>query len=174
MPDDLARFPALCCRMPQEGLRELTLTLGTLPGESHGGRSLVGYSPWGYKESDMTERLHYDIFRTYWKDSYSYCICFIYSDFLKPVHFSRMRFCFSRPDWGGDTRVSLSRGADSKVDPKGPGSDVIVPSWSLERTWWPAVASFLAVSCSGLCFPRLLNVWYSKGGYSFYVYRIDS
>ena len=22
-------------------------------------RSLVGYSPWGYKESDMTERLHY-------------------------------------------------------------------------------------------------------------------
>ena len=29
-----------------------------LPGESHGGRSLVGYSPWGCKESDMTERLH--------------------------------------------------------------------------------------------------------------------
>ena len=28
-----------------------------LPGESHGERSLVGYSPWGRKESDMTERL---------------------------------------------------------------------------------------------------------------------
>ena len=27
-----------------------------LPGESHGGRSLVGYSPWGRKESDMTEQ----------------------------------------------------------------------------------------------------------------------
>ena len=27
-----------------------------LPGESHGQRSLVGYSPWGRKESDMTER----------------------------------------------------------------------------------------------------------------------
>ena len=26
-----------------------------LPGESHGGRSLVGYSPWGHKESDTTE-----------------------------------------------------------------------------------------------------------------------
>ena len=26
-----------------------------LPGESHGQRSLVGYSPWGRKESDMTE-----------------------------------------------------------------------------------------------------------------------
>ena len=30
----------------------------SLPGESHGQRSLVGYSPQGYKESDMTERLH--------------------------------------------------------------------------------------------------------------------
>ena len=28
-----------------------------LPGESHGQRSLVGYSPWGCKESDTTERL---------------------------------------------------------------------------------------------------------------------
>ena len=26
-----------------------------LPGESHGQRSLVGYSPWGRKESDRTE-----------------------------------------------------------------------------------------------------------------------
>ena len=29
-----------------------------LPGKSHGWRSLAGYSPWGCKESDMTERLH--------------------------------------------------------------------------------------------------------------------
>ena len=29
-----------------------------LPGESHGGRSLVGYSPWGRKELDTTEQLH--------------------------------------------------------------------------------------------------------------------
>ena len=28
-----------------------------LPGESHGQRSLVAYSPWGYKESDMTEKI---------------------------------------------------------------------------------------------------------------------
>ena len=26
-----------------------------LLGESHGQRSLAGYSPWGHKESDMTE-----------------------------------------------------------------------------------------------------------------------
>ena len=29
------------------------------PGESHGQRSLAGYSPWGRKESDTTERLHF-------------------------------------------------------------------------------------------------------------------
>ena len=29
-----------------------------LPGKSHGHRSLVGYSLWGCKESDTTERLH--------------------------------------------------------------------------------------------------------------------
>ena len=28
-----------------------------LPGEFHGSRSLVGYSPWGHKEWDMNERL---------------------------------------------------------------------------------------------------------------------
>ena len=28
-----------------------------LPGESHGQRSLVSYSPWGHKESDTTEQL---------------------------------------------------------------------------------------------------------------------
>ena len=32
-----------------------------LPGESHGQRSLMGYSPWGRTESDRTERLtHFD------------------------------------------------------------------------------------------------------------------
>ena len=30
-----------------------------LPGKSHGRRSLVGCSPWGRKESDTTEQLHF-------------------------------------------------------------------------------------------------------------------
>ena len=41
-----------------------------LPGKSHGWRSLVGYSPWGHKESDTTEWLHFLSFfsflRTQW------------------------------------------------------------------------------------------------------------
>ena len=32
-----------------------------LPGESHGQRSLVGYSPWSRKELDTTERLHFTL-----------------------------------------------------------------------------------------------------------------
>ena len=43
-------------RSPGEGKWQPTPVL--LPEESHGGRSLVGYSPWGCKESDTTEQLH--------------------------------------------------------------------------------------------------------------------
>ena len=35
--------------------REWLPTPVFLPGEFHGQRSLAGYSPWGHKESDMTE-----------------------------------------------------------------------------------------------------------------------
>ena len=31
--------------------------------ESHGRRSLAGYSPWGGKESDTTERLHFSLYK---------------------------------------------------------------------------------------------------------------
>ena len=35
-----------------------------LPGKFHGQRSLVGYSPWGHKESDTTEYILHSIFHT--------------------------------------------------------------------------------------------------------------
>ena len=35
-----------------------------LPGKFHGLSPLVGYSPWGCKDSDTTERLHFH-FHTY-------------------------------------------------------------------------------------------------------------
>ena len=37
--------------------REWLPTPVFLPGEFHGQKSLQGYSPWGYKELNMTERL---------------------------------------------------------------------------------------------------------------------
>ena len=36
-----------------------------LPGESHGWRRLVGYSPWGGKELDTTEQLHFHFQRIF-------------------------------------------------------------------------------------------------------------
>ena len=37
---------------------EMATHSSILLGESHGQRILAGYSPWGHKESDTTERLH--------------------------------------------------------------------------------------------------------------------
>ena len=42
-------------RSPGEGKWQPTAVF--LPGKSHGQRSLMGYTPWSRKESDMTERL---------------------------------------------------------------------------------------------------------------------
>ena len=44
-----------------------------LPGESHGRRSLVGYSPQSHKESDTTERLHF-----HFKVGRSWCTTSLY------------------------------------------------------------------------------------------------
>ena len=43
-------------KIPWRRKRQPTPVL--LPEKSHGRRSLVGYSPWGHKESDTTEQLH--------------------------------------------------------------------------------------------------------------------
>ena len=42
--------------------RNWQLTPVFLPGKSHGQRSLGSYSPWGHKESDMSERLTLSLF----------------------------------------------------------------------------------------------------------------
>ena len=56
-----------------------------LPREFHGQRSLVGYSPWGRKELDMTERLTLSL-------SFQWLECFLPSGCEKvfqvhPIHF---------------------------------------------------------------------------------------
>ena len=35
------------------------------PGRFHGQRNLAGYSPWGHKESETTERLHFHFSLSY-------------------------------------------------------------------------------------------------------------
>ena len=53
--DDLDSIPG-SGRSPGEG-NGSPLQSEFLPGEFHGQRSLVGYSPWKHKEFDMAERL---------------------------------------------------------------------------------------------------------------------
>ena len=57
-----------------------------LPGKLHGQRSLAGYSLWGRKESDTTERLHFLFFLSYnqpaqelttiWYQTKTFCSCY--------------------------------------------------------------------------------------------------
>ena len=54
--------------------RKWQLTPVFLPGESHGQRSLAGYSPWGSKESDTTEHTCTDI--------HVYLFCFKFFSYL--------------------------------------------------------------------------------------------
>ena len=57
--------------------REWLSTSVFLPEEFHGPRSLMGYSPWGHKESDTTERLTCSLFFT--KDNCKeWLVCFIF------------------------------------------------------------------------------------------------
>ena len=50
------RFDTWAKKIPWR--RKLQPTPVFLPGESHGQRSLAGDSPWGSKESDMTEHAY--------------------------------------------------------------------------------------------------------------------
>ena len=51
------RFPSLDQEDPLE--KEMTTHSGTLAWKISWMEEPGGYSPWGYKESDMTERLHF-------------------------------------------------------------------------------------------------------------------
>ena len=66
-PTCQCRRPKRCKFKPWVGKipwrREWQPTPVFLPGEFHGQRSLVGYSPWDHKESDTAERLILSLFR---------------------------------------------------------------------------------------------------------------
>ena len=51
------RFDSWVGKIPWR--RKWQSTPALLPGKSHGRRGLIGYSPWGRKESDTTEQLHF-------------------------------------------------------------------------------------------------------------------
>ena len=85
-PLGLAWAPLLVSR-PHQGRRKWPSTPVLLPGEFHGWRSLIGYSPWGCEESDTTEQLHFH-----------FSLSCIGEGNSNPLQYS----CLENPrDWGG-------------------------------------------------------------------------
>ena len=70
------------CRGQEDPLEKWQPTPVLLPGKSHGLRSLVGYSPWGHKESDTTSLSH------------SYLIYFCFYIFCLQRQILKILLCF--------------------------------------------------------------------------------
>ena len=79
--------------------------LVVLPGESHGQRSLVGYSPWGHKESHTTERL-------------TRCVSQILEDDAVKVLHSVCQQIWKTQQWPQDWKKSLSISIPKKGNAK--------------------------------------------------------
>ena len=65
-----------------------------VPGESHGQRGVVGYSPWGHKELDMTEQLSLSLSYIHILVQFSHSIV---SDSLQPHRLQYARLPCSSP-----------------------------------------------------------------------------
>ena len=85
-----------------------------LPGEFHGQRSLVGYSPRCHKELDMTERLTYN-FPIKVKEN-TVLSSYRYPNYGRQDHSAR---CGHRRWWAPSTQTSIkSTLLDPKADPR--------------------------------------------------------
>ena len=64
LPNKRRRFDPWVKKIPWRGKWQLSPVF--LPGELHGPRSLMGYSPWAHKELDRTEHTHNVILYTWY------------------------------------------------------------------------------------------------------------
>ena len=91
----------------------MQLTPVSLLGESHGQRSLAGYSPWGCKESDTTDRARAHTHTHTHKLSVNKCVsfwCFILhlNDILKALGIWQLSKSSRFPNQGKLTRPKIS------------------------------------------------------------------
>ena len=112
-----------------------------LPGKLHGQRSLVGCSPWGCKESDMTEQVTFNIRETLL--------------LLLLSHFSRVRLCVT--PWMAAHQAPLSLGFSRQEH----WSGLPLPSPMHESEKWKWSRSVMSDSQRphGLQPTRLLRPW---------------
>ena len=100
-----------------------------LPGESHGQRSLVGYSPWGRQELDTTERL-----------THNYCAFYFYYY----VRSTSDHQAFDPRDWGPCTRVSTPVAVDGLSSAAPSGQPSSLQTWGARSGQRPWDTCFLA------------------------------
>ena len=68
-----------------------------LPGESHGQRSLVGYSPWGRKESGTTKRLTHT--HTPWPKNRCFWTAVLEKIFESPLGYKKIQTVSPKGNW---------------------------------------------------------------------------
>ena len=120
----------------EEQRRQWHPTPEVLPGKSHGWRSLVGCSPWGRKESGMTEWLHSP-----------FSLSFIGEGNGNPLQCS----CLENPGDGGawwaavygvaQSRTRLKQLSSSSLE-EGMAFRSSILSWRIpidRRAWWATV-----------------------------------
>ena len=110
----------------------------SLPGKSHGRRSLVGCSPWGSEESDTTERLHFH-----------FSLSCIGEGNGNPLHCSCLQNPRDREAWW----AAVYGVAQSRTQLKRLSSSSMVPYrvTCFLPFWLPGVASVPALVSSTLC-----------------------
>ena len=139
-----------------------------LLGKSHGQRSLSGYSPWGRKESDTTEQLHFILYFLWNPQASFHCsllgesICDLWIFILSSKghlqgHWS-LRISYSFP-WkvmtfrraqvNSQTRIRLCRPFSKKPNGKLTHDLSLRGSWELEKTGANEVTSEFVSRSSG-------------------------
>ena len=103
------RFDPWVGKIPWRRKQQPTPVL--LPGKSHGWRSLVGYSPWGCKESDTTEPVHSLTHFVHYLN-FTMCTCHPYSKNYKTTLALNERKKWERPSWAGAGNVVSSEGSN--------------------------------------------------------------
>ena len=104
--------------------KEMANTPVLLPGKSHGWRSLVGYNPWGHKESDMMEWLHLTSLH------FPHCGQKIFLESFNFFEFNKARFMAQDVIYPGDgSMCTWLKGEIHCFGVKYP-IDIIRPNWS--------------------------------------------
>ena len=157
--------------------REWQPTPVFFPRKFHGPRSLVGYSPWGHKESDTTEQLtwkkiNFHVLFYFFKESNRCCSvqfsCLVVSNSLRPRGLQHTRFPVHRqlPEL---IQTHVHQVGDA-IQPSHPLSSPYPPTFNLSQhhsfpmnQFFASSGQSIGVSASASVFPVNIQDWFPLG-----------